>query len=161
MTESAPLAYHCVLPWATTPQHKTPGSETSCSAACGRFTPLCSQVCSEEPPPRVVLLLASLQSWAQQDGRPPRDAVLKTGSTLYKACRRFCCRHRTSRLAVEAASTLAAASGGGALQFEGPAWNGCTVDMIRLAKAHAYLILQANFVSHIAALKRKVCRMLR
>lgn len=57
---------------------------------------------------------------------------------------------------MEAAATLAAASGGGALHFEGPAWNGCTVDMIRLAKAHAYLILQTNFVSHIAALKQKV-----
>lgn len=57
---------------------------------------------------------------------------------------------------MEAAATLATASGGGALQFEGPAWNGCTVDMIRLAKAHAYLILQANFVSHIQSLKRKV-----
>ena len=56
---------------------------------------------------------------------------------------------------MEAASALAEASGGATLHFEGPAWNGRTVDLIRLAKAHAYLILHSNFVSHIAALKQK------
>ena len=57
---------------------------------------------------------------------------------------------------MEAAATLAEAGGGGKLQFEGPAWNGSTVDAIRLAKAHGYLVLVQTFFAHVAGLRQKV-----
>ena len=57
---------------------------------------------------------------------------------------------------MEAAATLAEAGGGGKLQFEGPAWNGSTVDAIRLAKAHGYLVLVQTFFAHVAGLREKV-----
>ena len=47
-------------------------------------------------------------------------------------------------------------AGGGKPVFEGPAWNGCTADMVRTAKAHAYLVLQTNFYSHVDALAEQV-----
>ena len=66
-----------------------------------------------------------------------------------------CRRHRASRLALEAATTLAEAGGGRNLQFEGPAWNSSTVDLIRLAKAHGYLVLVQNFFAHVDGLRQK------
>ena len=42
------------------------------------------------------------------------------------------------------------------LQFEGPAWNGSTVDLIRLAKAHGYLVLVQTFFTHVDGLRQKV-----
>jgi len=68
----------------------------------------------------------------------------------------ICHRHRASRLALEAATTLAEAGGGRDLQFEGPAWNSSTVDLIRLAKAHGYLVLVQNFFAHVDGLRQKV-----
>ena len=65
------------------------------------------------------------------------------------------CRHRASRLTREAAQTLAGASGGKPA-FEGPAWNGCTADMVRAARAHAHLVLQANFFDRVAGLQQEV-----
>lgn len=64
-------------------------------------------------------------------------------------------RHRASRLTREAAQTLAKASGGKPA-FEGPAWNGCTADMVRAARAHAHLVLQANFFDRVAGLQQEV-----
>jgi len=64
-------------------------------------------------------------------------------------------RHRASRLAREAAQTLIAA-GGGKPAFEGAAWNGCTADLIRTAKAHAYLVLHHTFYAHVQGLQKKV-----
>lgn len=49
---------------------------------------------------------------------------------------------------------LAAASGGKAA-FEGPAWNSCTADMVRAAKAHAYLVLQTNFFERVHGLQQQ------
>jgi Acyl-CoA oxidase len=65
-------------------------------------------------------------------------------------------RHRASRLAREAAQTLADASGGKPA-FEGAAWNSCTADMVRAAKAHAYLALQTNFFDCVHGLQQQVC----
>lgn len=45
---------------------------------------------------------------------------------------------------------------GGDLQFEGPGWNSCTVDMIRVAKAHSMLVLHQNFVDAVDKLQRAV-----
>mmetsp|Transcript_25494 Transcript_25494/g.55452 ORF Transcript_25494/g.55452 Transcript_25494/m.55452 type:complete len:695 (+) Transcript_25494:125-2209(+) len=61
-------------------------------------------------------------------------------------------RHWACRKAVEAAQTLAAASGG-KLAFEGPAWNNSTVVMIRLARAHCTGVLHATFLEAISALE--------
>ena len=47
---------------------------------------------------------------------------------------------------------------GGDLQFEGPGWNSCTVDMIRVTKAHAQLILHQTFVDAVDKLQRAVSR---
>lgn len=51
---------------------------------------------------------------------------------------------------------MAEAGGGRNLQFEGPAWNSSTVDLIRLAKAHGYLVLVQNFFTHVEGLRQKV-----
>ena len=45
---------------------------------------------------------------------------------------------------------------GGDLQFEGPGWNSCTVDMIRVAKAHSMLVLQQTFADAVDKLQRAV-----
>ena len=77
---------------------------------------------------------------------------------LFRCARRLqtvFCRHRASRLTREAAQTLAGASGGKPA-FEGPAWNGCTTDMVRAARAHAHLVLQANFFDRVAGLQQEV-----
>lgn len=50
-------------------------------------------------------------------------------------------RHRAARLTVKGAELLQQKSGGGQLQFEGQAWNSCTVAQIALAKAHAEMVL--------------------
>lgn len=55
----------------------------------------------------------------------------------------------------EGAQTLAAANGGKPA-FDGDAWNGCLMDMVRLAKAHAYLVLQHTFVTHVRDLRVSV-----
>ena len=60
-------------------------------------------------------------------------------------------RHRAARLCCEATAALAAASGG-APAFEGPAWNGRTVDLIRLAKAHCGLVLHRTFAASVRRL---------
>ena len=65
-------------------------------------------------------------------------------------------RHHASRLAVGAAATLAEAGGGRGLQFEGPAWNSSSVDLIRLARAHGHLVLVQNFFAHVDGLRQKV-----
>lgn len=65
-------------------------------------------------------------------------------------------RHRATRLCIEAAQNLMKACGGD-LQFEGPGWNSCTVDMIRVAKAHSQLVLHQTFVEAVAKLQRSVC----
>ncbi|KAK9834972.1 hypothetical protein WJX81_000797 [Elliptochloris bilobata] len=57
-------------------------------------------------------------------------------------------RHRAARLCCEATAALAGASGG-APAFEGPAWNGRTVDLIRLAKAHCALVLHRTFAASV------------
>ncbi|KAL3130658.1 hypothetical protein ABBQ38_008049 [Trebouxia sp. C0009 RCD-2024] len=62
-------------------------------------------------------------------------------------------RHRATRLCIEAAQSLMTACGGD-LQFEGPGWNSCTVDMIRVAKAHSMLVLHQNFVDAVDKLQR-------
>lgn len=62
-------------------------------------------------------------------------------------------RHRATRLCIEAAQNLMKACGGD-LQFEGPGWNSCTVDMIRVAKAHSQLVLHQTFVDAVAKLQR-------
>lgn len=69
----------------------------------------------------------------------------------------LCCRHRATRLCIEAAQNLMKACGGD-LQFEGPGWNSCTVDMIRVTKAHAQLILHQTFVDAVDKLQRAVSR---
>lgn len=48
-------------------------------------------------------------------------------------------------------------AGGGKPAFSGAAWNGCTADLIRTAKAHAYLVLQHTFYAHVQGLQKKVC----
>lgn len=45
---------------------------------------------------------------------------------------------------------------GGDLHFEGPGWNSCTVDMIRVAKAHSMLVLHQTFVDAVDKLQRAV-----
>ena len=65
------------------------------------------------------------------------------------------CRHRATRLCIEAAQSLMKACGGD-LQFEGPGWNSCTVDMIRVAKAHSMLVLQQTFSDAVDKLQRAV-----
>ena len=67
----------------------------------------------------------------------------------------LCCRHRATRLCIEAAQNLMKACGGD-LQFEGPGWNSCTVDMIRVAKAHSMLVLHQTFVDAVDKLQRAV-----
>ena len=44
----------------------------------------------------------------------------------------------------------------GDLQFEGPGWNSCTVDMIRVAKAHSMLVLHQTFADAVDKLQRAV-----
>lgn len=56
---------------------------------------------------------------------------------------------RCMRLAVIAAETLKAASGGN-LVFEGAAWNSSSVDTIRLARAHCQYSLLKNFSDSVA-----------
>jgi len=63
-------------------------------------------------------------------------------------------RHRATRLCIEAVQALQRACGG-ELQFEGPGWNSCTVDMIRLAKAHSLLVLHYTFTSSVANLVKQ------
>ena len=65
------------------------------------------------------------------------------------------CRHRATRLCIEAVQSLMRACNGD-LQFEGPGWNSCTVDLIRLAKAHSVLVLHQTFVDSVAQLQSKV-----
>ncbi|KAK9824680.1 hypothetical protein WJX72_012328 [[Myrmecia] bisecta] len=60
-------------------------------------------------------------------------------------------RHRATRLCIVAVQALQA-EGGGKLAFEGPAWNACTVDMIRLARAHSLLVLYSNFADSVKQL---------
>lgn len=64
-------------------------------------------------------------------------------------------RHRATRLCIEAAQSLMKACGGD-LQFEGPGWNSCTVDMIRVAKAHSMLVLHQTFADAVEKLQRAV-----
>ena len=64
-------------------------------------------------------------------------------------------RHRAARLCVEATEQLAAASGG-APAFEGPAWNGNTVDLIRLARAHCLFVLHHTFADSVQRLSDEV-----
>ena len=45
------------------------------------------------------------------------------------------------------------ASGGGQIHFDGPAWNGNTVDTIRVAKAHSMYVLQKTFKEAVARLQ--------
>lgn len=52
------------------------------------------------------------------------------------------------RLAGLAVAALAAA-GGGRLTFEGPAWNGTSLELIKLAKAHCAVILHQTFVESV------------
>lgn len=56
--------------------------------------------------------------------------------------------HRTTRLC-RAASELLARQGGGKVAFEGPVWNDNTVELIRLARAHCWCVLHANFVDTV------------
>jgi len=70
-------------------------------------------------------------------------------------------RHVACRVAVEAVGTLQAATvqaahGGaaampkGGLAFEGPAWNGSTLTMIKLARVHCFYVMHLNFVDRVA-----------
>lgn len=63
-------------------------------------------------------------------------------------------RHRAVRLVVDAADRLRQL-GNGHLTFEGPAWNSCTVDLIRAAKAHCAVVLQQTFVDYVARAEGK------
>ena len=65
------------------------------------------------------------------------------------------CRHRVTRLCVEATRTLAEASGGSVV-FEGRPWNSNTVDLIRLARAHCLLVLHSTFADSVAKLAAEV-----
>ena len=65
------------------------------------------------------------------------------------------CRHRATRLCIEAVQSLMKACDGD-LQFEGPGWNSCTVDLIRLAKAHSVLVLHQTFMDSVANLQGQV-----
>ncbi|KAK9847424.1 hypothetical protein WJX84_002360 [Apatococcus fuscideae] len=53
-------------------------------------------------------------------------------------------RHRAARLAVEGHELLIH-RGNGTLHFEGPAWNGSTVHLIHMARAHSQLVLHQTF----------------
>ncbi len=64
-------------------------------------------------------------------------------------------RHRAARLCCEVTADLAKASGG-TPAFEGPAWNGRTVDLIRLAKAHCALVLHRTFAASVRRLADEV-----
>lgn len=64
------------------------------------------------------------------------------------------------RLCCEVTADLAKASGG-TPAFEGPAWNGRTVDLIRLAKAHCALVLHRTFAASVRRLADEVRRGLR
>ena len=66
-------------------------------------------------------------------------------------------RHRAARLCCEVTAGLAEASGG-TPAFEGPAWNGRTVDLIRLAKAHCALVLHRTFAASVRRLADDVRR---
>ena len=65
------------------------------------------------------------------------------------------CRHRATRLCVEATRTLAEASGG-SVAFEGRPWNSNTVDLIRLARAHCLLVLHSTFADSVAKMAAEV-----
>ena len=70
-------------------------------------------------------------------------------------CARGPCRHRATRLCVEATHTLAEASGGSVV-FEGRPWNSNTVDLIRLARAHCLLVLHSTFADSVAKMAAEV-----
>ncbi len=78
------------------------------------------------------------------------------GSTAEaEECARGTCRHRATRLCVEATRTLAEASGGSVV-FEGRPWNSNTVDLIRLARAHCLLVLHSTFADSVAKMAAEV-----
>ncbi|EIE26831.1 acyl-CoA oxidase [Coccomyxa subellipsoidea C-169] len=60
-------------------------------------------------------------------------------------------RHRSARLCVAATDLLASASGG-QVAFEGQAWNGNTVDLIRLSRAHCFFVLHSTFADSVQRL---------
>ena len=72
-----------------------------------------------------------------------------------EACARGTCRHRATRLCVEATRALAEASGGSVV-FEGRPWNSNTVDLIRLARAHCLLVLHSTFADSVAKMAAEV-----
>ncbi|KAK9833196.1 hypothetical protein WJX74_009804 [Apatococcus lobatus] len=57
-------------------------------------------------------------------------------------------RHRAARLAFEGHDLLHK-RGKGTLHFEGPAWNGMTVHLIRMARAHSQLVLLMTFAEAV------------
>ncbi len=79
----------------------------------------------------------------------------RAAARLRTDTRSVSCRHRATRLCIEAAQNLMKACGGD-LQFEGPGWNSCTVDMIRVAKAHSMLVLHQTFADAVEKLQRAV-----
>ncbi|GLC45233.1 hypothetical protein PLESTB_000722200 [Pleodorina starrii] len=62
-------------------------------------------------------------------------------------------RHAAARSVASATATLAAATGGKGLAFEGRAWSENTVDSIRAAKAHCTFVLHQTFVDSVARLE--------
>ena len=57
-------------------------------------------------------------------------------------------RHRAARLALEGHDLLRK-RGNGTLHFEGPAWNGSTVHLIHMARAHSQLVLLMTFAEAV------------
>lgn len=86
---------------------------------------------------------------------PPEVVSIQTTHVRSHVLSERECRHRASRLVAEGAQALAAANGGEPA-FVGEAWNGCLMDMVRLAKAHAYLVLQHTYAAHVRDLQDKV-----
>lgn len=74
---------------------------------------------------------------------PARDA----GPDAASAVRLL--RARAAALTLAVTDTLVTAGGGGA-SFSGPAWDGCTVDLVRAARAHCDAALAATFADAVA-----------
>ncbi|KAL6761791.1 acyl-CoA dehydrogenase/oxidase C-terminal [Haematococcus lacustris] len=86
-----------------------------------------------------------------------KSCVKGPGCWDSESVQRAALQHVACRLAVEAASTLQAAvysAGGSGLQFEGAAWNNCTVVMIRLARAHCFKVLHATMLDSVTGLQQ-------
>lgn len=59
-----------------------------------------------------------------------------------------CCRHRSTHLAMEGRQLLLR-QGAGRIHFAGPPWNGNTVHLIHMARAHSQLVLHTTFASSV------------